>query len=125
MTKTQVGELSGRKHPLRDALDLLRKRYREFAAGQPGKRFKELHERRARRGNSRKPLVIAMAVVVIVIGIVLLVLPGPGIPFLVVGMALAGQEVFFVARALDQGELLIRKVLQRLTKASQGSRQSK
>jgi hypothetical protein len=86
----------------------LRRHYEELKAGPPGKRFQELHRRRATRGKSRKPILIAAAIALIAIGIALLVLPGPGLIFLVGGIGLIAQELLVVARALDALELRLR-----------------
>ena len=90
-------------------LDELKKNYREWKASPPGKRFQELHQRRAERGSGSKAMRIATGVVLVVTGLLLLALPGPGIPFLVVGFALFAQEFAFVARGLDRLELWFRR----------------
>jgi Putative transmembrane protein (PGPGW) len=89
----------------------LKQHYEELKAGPPGKRFQELHRRRAARGKRRKSLVIAAAIALIAIGIAMLVLPGPGLIFLVGGVGLIAQELLVVARALDALELQLRSWL--------------
>lgn len=53
-------------------------------------------------------MMIAAAIVLIAIGIAMLVLPGPGLIFLVGGIGLIAQELLVVARALDALELQLR-----------------
>jgi hypothetical protein len=55
-----------------------------------------------------KPFV---AIVLIVVGAVLCIIPGPGIPFIIVGAGLLGDEWRPLARALDRLEIRIRKIV--------------
>ena len=109
MTKIQSRCAPSGHYSPKDALACLKQRYHELLADRPGERFKKLHERRASRGESRKPLLLAFAIGLIAIGAILLILPGPGIPFLFAGFGLIAQEMLVVASALDRGELLVRK----------------
>jgi hypothetical protein len=53
------------------------------------------------------------AVLLIALGIALLVLPGPGSVFIVVGAALLAEESSHVARSLDWTEMKIRRLFRR------------
>src|SRR5687767_14706226 len=111
MTRTQSRCASSAHYSPTDALACLKQRYRELLSSRPGKRFKELHERRATRGDSRKPFIFALAIGLIAIGAVLMILPGPGIPFLIAGFGLIAQEMYVVASTLDRAEVLLRKAI--------------
>jgi hypothetical protein len=83
--------------------------YDEFKDAAPGKRFQRLHECRTQRCESCRPAMIAGGAFLCATGVVLLVLPGPGILLIVIGLALIAQESMIVARALDHVEVLGRK----------------
>jgi hypothetical protein len=89
----------------------LKTNYHELKASRPGKRFQELQVRRGKRGAGSRFLRLALSLGLVAVGVALLVLPGPGVPFLIVGLALLAQEAPFVARALDTTELRLRRLL--------------
>jgi len=93
-------------------LQRLKKTWREVRNGVPGKRFQDRHKRR--RGASRKrpakPLLLTAGGLLLAVGLVLLAIPGPGIPFVVLGGALVARESLRAARALDWAELRARAV---------------
>lgn len=49
-----------------------------------------------------------VGLVLIAAGLVLLVVPGPGIPLLVLGLAFAGSQSRLLAKGLDRAELAVR-----------------
>lgn len=82
----------------------------EITHSQPGRRFQERYERNhADKGSlwKRCPLVIA-GIALTLIGVFFLAVPGPGIPILVVGLALIAQESATLARWLDRAEVRLR-----------------
>ena len=83
----------------------LKREYRKLKASPPGRRFQELHRRRVEKRKSRQPWLAIAGLPVLLFGIFLLFVPGPGVIFVVVGLALFAQESPFVARALDAAEL--------------------
>ena len=87
----------------------LKQNFLEFNASPPGERFQALHRRRAERGTARKPLMIATGIGLMVMGLAMLVLPGPGLVVLAVGLALIVQESLVLARGLDWLEQKVRK----------------
>lgn len=80
-----------------------------------GQRFARYYEQR-RSGRRAHPFVssawVALGAVLSLIGAVLLVAPGPGIPFLLVGTCLMARESLSIARSLDRMELRARKLRQ-------------
>lgn len=94
----------------------LKRLWREFKDDPPGHRFQDRYERnregRSAQSASRflKPVV---AVLLIVAGIVFCLIPGPGLPLLLIGAALLADISLPVARALDAMELRLRDLLSR------------
>jgi hypothetical protein len=91
------------------AIDEIKREWKAFKTDAPGKRFEHQHDRmkRANRG-ARIGLAITGALIV-AIGIALLVLPGPGLLFVVFGLALLAGLSGTLARGLDRVEPKIRK----------------
>jgi hypothetical protein len=91
-------------------LDVLKQHWQQFRNGQPGQRFQDRYERNRdarsqRSGWFLKPLV---AVLLLLAGIVLCVIPGPGLPLLLIGLALLADVSRRVAVAMDRLELRLR-----------------
>ena len=89
-------------------------RWRQLRESEPGRRFAEWHERRRRtrgeRGLVARVVPVLVALVLLAIGAVLVFIPGPAVLFFAVGgMVLAGESRR-VARALDRGELWVRRL---------------
>ena len=83
----------------------------EIIHSQPGRRFQE----RYRRMHSKKDGVwkrcafFAAGIVLTLVGVFFLAVPGPGIPILVIGLALIAQESKTLARVLDRTEVRLRR----------------
>ena len=86
------------------------------AGSLPGRRFQERYRRkRLKRESALKRWGVAAAgVALTLVGIFFLVVPGPGIPILVLGLALVAQESASTARFLDRAELRLRRWWRRL-----------
>jgi hypothetical protein len=82
--------------------------YDEFKEAPPGRRFQRLRQRRLERCETCRPAMIAGGALLCATGVILLVLPGPGILLILVGLALIAQESLIVARALDGLEMVAR-----------------
>ena len=86
-----------------------RKYWRELQQGRPGRRFQSRYERtrkaRYRSGAGQRVLLVVLAFVLIAVGVILLVIPGPGIPFLLLGGGMLATESQSVARFMDWGEV--------------------
>jgi hypothetical protein len=91
---------------------LLREEWKAFRRDEPGQRFTG-HYRRLRESGSIKVRVvgIALGAVLVAGGVVLLFMPGPGLLFLVFGLALLAGESKTLAGWLDRAELPVRRVL--------------
>jgi hypothetical protein len=100
-----------------------KQQWQQLKASPPGRRFKELQKRRKEHGFQRQPWLPIVGVLLIVIGIALLVLPGPGVIFIIAGLGFLAQEFPFMARFLDATELRLRSWF-RLHKGSSKSRSS-
>jgi uncharacterized membrane protein YdbT with pleckstrin-like domain len=93
----------------------LKQQWCELRNGPPGRRFQERYERnrRARADESavRRFLQPVAGVILLKAGIVLCILPGPGLPLLILGAALLAERSRRVARALDWMEIKARQVI--------------
>lgn len=93
----------------------LKKSWQELKKGRPGQRFQE----RAKRGKEERAsqswikrfLKPALAVILIVAGLILCVIPGPGLPLVIVGAALLAERSLIIARSLDWTEVRGQKML--------------
>jgi hypothetical protein len=92
-----------------------RKYWRELQQGRPGHRFQSRYERTRKierhSGAGRRILVVALACGLIAIGVILLVIPGPGIPFLLLGGGMLATVSRFAARFMDWCEVHGRKAV--------------
>jgi hypothetical protein len=85
----------------------------DFARSPPGRRFQDLHDRRAPCSALKRWGRLVGGVLLCLAGLVMLVAPGPGILILLIGGALMAQESVAVARFLDRAEVGIRRRLKR------------
>jgi hypothetical protein len=96
-------------------LEKLRRQWRDFRRGRPGHRFQERYERnqRARSGGSKftRFLKPAAGIVLLVAGVVFCFIPGPGVPFLLIGAGLLADVSLRVARTMDWLELRIQNII--------------
>jgi hypothetical protein len=113
-----VGSVPWSRHETR-GLDMLSKRlkksWKELKQGRPGKRFQERAEK-SRRSRSNRSWVArilepTIGVVLLVGGVILCVMPGPGLPLLILGATLVAERSLTAARALDWCELKARKII--------------
>ena len=81
----------------------------EITQTTPGRRFQERY--RKKKGDSpwKRCLWICAGVVLTLVGVFFLVVPGPGIPILLIGLALLAQTSAAVARGLDRAEVKLRR----------------
>lgn len=97
-------------------LAFIRERWRKFSRGRPGHRFQQRYDLNCKDRKKRhwtrflKPIA---GLALFVIGVILCFLPGPGVPFLIVGGAFVADVSRPVARALDWTELTIRNCINR------------
>jgi hypothetical protein len=97
----------------------LKRQWHELRNGKPGSRFRAQYERsqRAKAGKSflRHWAILFVAAVSLIVGFILCFIPGPGIPFLIVGAGLLAEQFRAVAVALDWLEVKLRKMKRRGT----------
>ena len=75
----------------------------------PGERFERFGEwQRARVGLWRRLLLRVLALACLLVGLALLVLPGPGLLFVMLSLALLCADLPALSRALDRSELWLR-----------------
>jgi hypothetical protein len=95
----------------------LKQRWREFRRGRPGHRFEERFERNRQAhssGSWLKRFVKPVAgMVLLIAGVVFCLIPGPGLPLLLIGVGLLAEASRPVARAMDWLELRLRNVISR------------
>ena len=83
----------------------------EITHSQPGRRFQERYRRNhAEKGSVWKRCgFVCAGIVLTIVGVFFLAVPGPGIPILLVGLALIAQESSTLARWLDRTEVRLRR----------------
>jgi hypothetical protein len=88
---------------------------RGFWKSAPGRRFRQLYERKRASAGGRiyRCAAAALGALLCVVGIVFLAIPGPGIPVLAIGAALVAQQSRTAAELLDRTELRLRRLLRR------------
>lgn len=91
----------------------LKRSWRTFADAEPGDRFRQRYDARRRKSHSTLSGVLRTlgGMLLVFIGAVLMVIPGPGIPFVALGAALIAQQFKWAATAADKLELFGRRVL--------------
>jgi hypothetical protein len=97
----------------------LKRQWLELRNGRPGHRFRAQFERRKRatadKSWLRRSLPILAASILLLVGVALCLVPGPGVPLIVVGASVLAEQSRPVALLLDWLELKLRKVTGRGT----------
>ena len=83
----------------------------EITQSLPGRRFQERYRRLHSSSTStwKRCAFVCAGIVLTLVGIFFLAVPGPGIPILLIGLALIAQESATLARWLDRTELRLRR----------------
>jgi hypothetical protein len=93
----------------------LREHWEDLKRGRPGHRFQERYKRarrdEARSGIGKRVVMTVTGLVVLMIGAFFAVMPGPAIPFFLLGGALLATESRVIARAMDWIEVRGRKIV--------------
>lgn len=83
-----------------------------FKASPPGRRFQDVHKRRAQErgkaGTMRRILLLGLGLILTAVGTFFLFVPGPGTLILFIGIALIAGQSLLVARCVDRLEVLLR-----------------
>jgi hypothetical protein len=107
------------KDPAAVMFSSLKRQWIELRNGRPGHRFQAQFERRKRatadKSYLRRSLPILAASILLVVGVALCLVPGPGVPLIVVGASVLAERSRPVALLLDWLELKLRKVTGRGT----------
>lgn len=97
-----------------------KKQWLEFKHGRPGHRFQDRFERNQQARSGRSPMTRFIkpfaGVVLLVAGVVFCLIPGPGLPLLLIGAGLLADVSLPVARAMDWLDVRIRNVISRAGK---------
>lgn len=89
----------------------MRMSWQAFRDEAPGQRFARRYARRRDRGVRaplRRAAQLALGGVLVLVGLFFLVVPGPGLIPLLIGVALIAEESHAASRALDRLELRLR-----------------
>ena len=90
-----------------------REHWREIKQGKPGHRFQARYERARRHehqaGAGQRIFFLGVGLVSLVIGLLLVVFPGPAIPFLFLAGASLASESRHIAKVMDWAEVRVRK----------------
>lgn len=94
--------------------DHFRAHWRELKGGRPGHRFQD-HYRRVQRhqadaGPGKRLAMIVAGILCFAIGVVLMIFPGPAIPFFFLAGGLLATESQAVARIMDWSEVHLRNL---------------
>lgn len=96
----------------------LKRGWADFKKGRPGHRFQDRYQRKRQGRHKQSPFLRLLqpiaAVVLIAAGIILCVIPGPGLPLIIVGLGLLAERWLGLARALDWAEVRVRRFLKSL-----------
>ena len=93
--------------------DAVQAEWKAVAASTAGKRFQERYQRKRdlKRPAWQKIVSPVVGVVILLLGVFLLPAPGPGIPIVLLGLALLAEHSLWVAKLLDVAEPPLRKLL--------------
>lgn len=93
----------------------LKQHWHEFKQGRPGHRFQDRYERNkeSRAGRSWLARFIKpfAGMALVVAGIVFCLIPGPGLPLLLIGAGLLADVSLPVARAMDWIDVRVREIM--------------
>jgi hypothetical protein len=83
--------------------------WRAFKGDEPGKRFRQHHDRMQHRSTLFRTVTLVLGIVLLAAGLVLCFIPGPGTPLIVFGLAMIGARWRWLARQLDKAEVALRR----------------
>jgi len=95
--------------------DNFKKDWEALKASDPGHRFQDRYRRRREKSlgtsNLWRFVMITLGFLIIGVGVIFLFIPGSGWVIIVVGTGIIAGESLIVAKILDIGELIIRKLI--------------
>ena len=91
-------------------LDSLKQHWRDLRNGRPGRRFQDRWKRncQAQQAKSLRFVQPVVAVLILCAGIVFCILPGPGLPLVLIGATLMAERSRPIARTMDAAEVKLR-----------------
>lgn len=102
-----------------------KRQWTAFRDARPGQRFEERYERSRKMRASQswfvRVLKPAVALLLLAGGIVLCFIPGPGLPLIIIGAGLLGDESRPIARGLDWIEVRVRKLVKKMVRWWRGA----
>ena len=94
-------------------LKRIKTHWHELKATEPGYRFQKRYDDRLQTGlgiiRLSRIVAIVGGILICLIGVLLLVLPGPGLLVIILGLALIGSEIKPIAKFLDWMEIKVRR----------------
>ena len=90
----------------------LQTKWRLFERAEPGTRFEKLREARS-DSKAARAVATVLGILLLAGGVVLLFVPGPGILLIAFGGGLLAQQSRWLAKRLDELELLLRRIARR------------
>jgi uncharacterized protein (TIGR02611 family) len=92
----------------------LKQHWRALKSGRPGRRFQNRYERNRETRHDQsliqKSIQPVVGIILLAAGIVFCVIPGPGLPLVVLGAAVLSERSRVLARALDWTEVKLRSL---------------
>lgn len=92
----------------------LKKDFKTLRDGKPGSRFRDFRRYKAHQRSGKKPisriLTFLLGLLLLIGGLAIGWLPGPGGFIAFIGLAFLAREFPGIARIMDMGEVLLRKV---------------
>lgn len=90
--------------------DGLKKEWKSFSEAKPGERFKQHQEHLKEKSRWELVLRVVLGLVLFAAGVVMLVVPGPGLLGMALGLAMFAGQSRFIATWLDRGEVKAREL---------------
>jgi hypothetical protein len=89
----------------------LKRYWQSFRRSRPGRRFQDHYDRKreSQGGVLWRCVVVLLGILLCAAGLFFMVVPGPGIPILLVGAVLIAQQSQITARLLDRAEIFLRR----------------
>ena len=93
----------------------IRKSFERLKSFEPGTRFqRQYKEHKATKSSAwMRPLLIVAGIAMIAVGAIGLVVPGPGLVGIAIGLALLARESLVIAKGMDRAELKGRELWSR------------
>jgi uncharacterized membrane protein YbaN (DUF454 family) len=87
----------------------VKQEWHHFRDDPPGERFRNHRDRMKQRSRTHAAAAIALGVLFLMVGVVLLFIPGPGLLFIVFGLALIASHSKRLSDVLDRTEPKLRR----------------